>query len=433
MVQVLRPQNRQKPSFAQSIVGGLAEGTADELKHYAENKGVERQLGINLSGIKDPNTRAQIIAEQLKSKRKFAQSQAEAGINYSTGEITNQGKNNNSNEKSTLGFESEKQTGETVEKVNTTKGKRTIPVTKPTMNLDQMIQKSHEIGAYKRANNIPANDQDELKTLIAVNNITKQENEEIKKKQTEYGQKYLDKLQNVWGESPPNDEIQSLFKKMGENAYAEGKTEGEIEADASKEARIFKNRISNATDNVRKYINEGGFDKNQNSIKISVQPTLDEGLFDTVRGILDEAGAYPEQIEKIVSNLTETTKKTLAPYEKQARPDESWWDLVSSGKSAKPKKGYDSYKTPYAPEQMEVIKNNIKEVFQNDPATNLVLLREAYHDKDVEWDEFKDIVEELFLKGEIELNDDQENQLTSTLVNPPLEGLGKILKNLRLF
>jgi hypothetical protein len=62
-----------------------------------------------------------------------------------------------------------------------------------------------------------------------------------------------------------------------------------------------------------------------------------------------------------------------------------------------------------------------------------VLLREAYHDKDVEWDEFKDIVEELFLKGEIELNDDQENQLTSTLVNPPLEGLGKILKNLRLF
>lgn len=427
MVQILHPTSKQKPSFAQSIVGGLAEGTADELKHYAENKGLERQLGINLSGIKDPNARAQIIGDQLKRSRELQKSKVESNVDYSPYSETQPP--NKSPKSSELGFD--QKDGKTVENVKTSKGQRNVPVTKPLMNLEQMQQKAHENGEIKRSQGIPTTDQDELDKLISIRNVAEAENQQIKNKQIEYGNKYVEKLGNVMPDA--KDEVISVFKKKGENGYLEGKTEGEIDSDAAAQATKFKNDIHNTTIKVKKHLGKGSFDKNINSIKNDVQPMLDDGLYDTVRGILDEAGGYPEQIEKVISNLSEVTKKNLSSFEKQNRRDESWWDRVSSGQSAKPQEGYDSYKTPYAPEQMEVVRNNIKDVLTQDPAANLVLLREAYKNKDVEWDEFKDILNELFIKGEIELSPDQQNQLSSTLDNPPLEGLGKILKNLRIF
>jgi hypothetical protein len=175
------------------------------------------------------------------------------------------------------------------------------------------------------------------------------------------------------------------------------------------------------------------FDKNINSIKNKVQPLLDEGLFDTTRELLNEGGAYPEQIEKIVSNLGEIPKKVISSYSKQQRPEKSWWDSTEENLGNIFSTEYKHQKSPYAPEQMEVIRENIKDVLTQDPSANLVLLRETYLDKDVEWDEFKDIVDELLIKGEIKLNDDQFNQFSSTLENPPLKGLEPILKNLRIF
>jgi flagellar biosynthesis/type III secretory pathway protein FliH len=426
MVQILTPRNHQKPSFAQSIVGGLAEGTADELKHYAENKGVERQLGINLSGIKDPNTRAQIIGDQLKRSRGLANAKSASEIDYSSNganeSTSNPSNSTNTNEKIT-----------TSSNTKNNQPKRNPRVTQPVKSQDEVIRKSQQNVKSKLERNLPADFNDEFNIENTINENQKKENAEIKKTQQEYGQVYLDKLENVWGKSPPNDEIKALFKRKGENGFAEGKTEGEIDADAAVQARKFKNDIANATAKVEKYIAKGSFDKNIDSLKIDLKPMLDDGLYDTVRGILDKAGGYPEQIEKVISNLSEVTKKNLSSFEKLDRPDESWWDRVSSGKTTKPQEGYDAYKVPYSPEQTEVIRNNIKDVLTQDPAANLVLLREAYLDKDIEWDEFKNIVDELFIKGEIKLSDDQQNQLSSTLDNPPLQGLGKILKNLRIF
>jgi hypothetical protein len=427
MVQVLHPTPKQKPSFARSIIGGLAEGAADELKHYAENKGVERQLGINLSGIKDPNSRAQIIADQLKRSRGLANAKAASEIDYSL-----DGLNKSGYSESNSNIGSKKQDNFPADKIKTSKGERNIPVTKTVLNNEQLIQKAQQNVKAKLERNLPADFNEEFNIVNELNNNARRDNQEIKSKQTEYGNKYVEKLENVMPNA--DDEIISLFKKKGENGFAEGKTEGEIDEDASKEARIFKNNLSNLDKELPKLFSNKAFDeKNITSIKNKIQPLLDEGLFDTAREALNKAGGYPEQIEKIVSNLGEIPKKIISTYEKQSRPEKSWWESTQENLGNMFDTEYKHQKTPYAPEQMEVIKNNIKDVLTQDPAANLVLLREAYLDKDVEWDEFKDIVNELALKGEIKLNDDQFNQLGSTLDNPPLKGLETILKNLRIF
>jgi len=425
MVQVLHPTPKQKPSFARSIIGGLAEGTADELKHYAENKGVERQLGINLSGIKDPNTRAQIIGDQLKRSRGLANARAASEIDYSL----------DGSNKSTPSTSNASNTKEdNISNVNAppNKGQRNIRVTKPILSNEELIRKTHGIVKQKIEKHLPADFHDEFNTLNALNENQKKENAEIKIKQQEYGQKYENKLLNLM--ENPNDEIKALFRKKGENGFSEGKTEGEIEEEAAQHARIFKNNISNLERELPKQFSDKAFDKkNIDSIKNKVEPLLKEGLYDTVRGFLNNAGGYPEQIEKVISDLGEIPRKIISSYDKQTRPDKSIWDSFTESAGNMFAKEYKHQKTPYTPEQTEIIRNNIKDVLTQDPAANLVLLREAYLDKDIEWDEFKDIVNELALKGEIKLNHDQFNQLGSTLENPPLKGLETILKNVRIF
>jgi hypothetical protein len=429
MVQIIPANERpHKQTFAQKLNLGVGRGleqASEMLKSHQENKTLKEKYGIDLEGIENPNTRAQIIADHLKSGRGLSQAKASAGIDYSTyiGDQENPSKPSRGQE---LGFE--KKSGETFENISTSKGKRSIPVTKPVMNLEQIMKKAHQITNEKLQNNIPTDFQSELNTLNSINEAAKYENQEIKAKQQEYGNKYVEKLSNVM--ENPNDEIVSLFQKKGENGYMEGLTEGEINADAAIQARKFKNTIANVSKDLNSLILRG-FDKSSNAIKNKVQPLLDEGLYDTTRNLLDKGGAYPEQIEKIVSNLGEIPKKTVASYEKQQRPDRSWWESQDLTDFDIFSTRYQHNKAPYAPEQMEVIKSNIKDALTNDPATNLILLREAYSNKDVEWDEFKNILDELMIKGEIKLNDDQFNML-DTLDQPPLSGLEKFLKNIRL-
>ena len=86
MVQVLSPDSRR--SFAQSIMGGLAEGTAQAIPEYfqrqemqnqqkamaqqlaQENELVKNNYGVDLAGINDPKLRQQILGEQLKQTGK---------------------------------------------------------------------------------------------------------------------------------------------------------------------------------------------------------------------------------------------------------------------------------------------------------------------------------------------------------------------------
>lgn len=426
-INVHRASEREpKQTFAQKLNLGVGRGLEQAEKlydEYSENEGIKRNTGLDLSGIKDPNTRSQMISDQLSRGNSLKQAKAEADIDYSTyapGEAPQE-----KNVSPEANIEKDILTSPDNKKGKT----KNIPVTQPLLSNEQLMQKAKKNTQNKLANNIPTTFEQELNTLNTINNNAKLANQEIKNKQTEYGNKYVEKLHNVI--EKPNDEIISLFEKKGENGFSEGKTEGEISADAAVEARKFKNTIANISKDLNPLI-QRGFDKSLNSIKNKVQPLLDEGLFDTVRNLLDEGGAYPEQIEKVVSNLGEIPKKTLATLDKQQRPDKSWWESQDLTDFDIFSTRYQHTKSPYTPEQQDVIKNNVKEVLTKDPAANLILLREAYGDKDVEWDEYKNIIDYLVINGEIKLNEDQFNML-DTLDQPPLSGLEKFLKNLRLF
>lgn len=80
MVQILQPQSRQKPSFLQSIVGGLSQGASQAIPEYFQKQAqmkqmqqeneAAKQMGIDLSGISDPKMRQAIVAESLKMQGK---------------------------------------------------------------------------------------------------------------------------------------------------------------------------------------------------------------------------------------------------------------------------------------------------------------------------------------------------------------------------
>ncbi len=72
-----------------------------------------------------------------------------------------------------------------------------------------------------------------------------------------------------------------------------------------------------------------------------------------------------------------------------------------------------------------------QETLTSDPSSNLILLRKAYDQKGVQWDEFKDQLNSLILSGEIKLNEDQFKML-NILEQPRLDNLDKILKELHL-
>ncbi len=75
------------------------------------------------------------------------------------------------------------------------------------------------------------------------------------------------------------------------------------------------------------------------------------------------------------------------------------------------------------------IQENLSNILTKEPDTNLILLRRAFREKGIEWDQFKDILNTLEREGH-PFNPDQINMLDK-LDTPPLDNLGKILHGLR--
>jgi hypothetical protein len=79
MVQVLQPREKG-PSFAQKVASGLVQGGMQEYDKYQalkqQNQQMQREnesakkLGIDLSGITDPQTRQKLLIESLKGQQK---------------------------------------------------------------------------------------------------------------------------------------------------------------------------------------------------------------------------------------------------------------------------------------------------------------------------------------------------------------------------
>lgn len=319
---------------------------------------------------------------------------------------------------------------------------------KPVWNGEELLQQSENLNQKWIKAGITNRNLDDalkIKTLENEGNIAhnqRVENERIKRigEQEAFGQLAEDALVNVYEKA--TDEQKAVFRKKGENVAGQGKSQADIKRTLAKDAVKFKNDISNAEKGLaapriqnllqRKFM---GTEKTTNQAmadaKHQVQPLLNEGLYDTSRNLLADAGFYPEEREKIIFGPVEgQVKKTIdsipkPKYEKQNKPSEL---ALGGGYMRLPGEG------TYSPESKENLKANLRQVWgeKENENVNPVLLRKEYEDKGYDWRIFKDALNDEISEGNIELTDDQMNQYNSYLDQPPLSTLEKILYKLDL-
>jgi len=105
MVQII--QENRKPSFGERVTGGMNQAV-NALSQYknmaAENQAINKNIGLDLSGIQDAQTRQQLIADQLKYGRQFRQSQQVPGaLQEASNSLGNQQQNPNQSAQDLLG------------------------------------------------------------------------------------------------------------------------------------------------------------------------------------------------------------------------------------------------------------------------------------------------------------------------------------------
>ena len=86
--------------------------------------------------------------------------------------------------------------------------------------------------------------------------------------------------------------------------------------------------------------------------------------------------------------------------------------------------------TPLDEKENEVFAENLGQVLQNDPSANLILLRKAYEDRGVDWNSFKDVIDQMTLNGQFK-PDPEQIKAMELLDNPPLDRLDAILHHFK--
>lgn len=258
------------------------------------------------------------------------------------------------------------------------------------------------------------------------------ETERRKNSQREYGEKAVSELDKVFPSATP--EMNAIFKKKGEEAAAQNRSEADIDRHLAVEAKNFKNMYSNIEKDLsapriqnqlqRSFLQSAkDFDQSAADLRVKLKPLLDIGLYDSARKLLTDLGYYPEERETIVNPMSERQKTVLNRVPKGKK--EYIEEPVGMGQIP-------SFQRPYKydPNQMENIKSGLKDLKEADPNFSLVLARKAFEDKDYDWRIFKDALNGLEEDG-FPLEEDQKNQ-RSILDTPPLNTLEKVLHGIGL-
>jgi hypothetical protein len=453
MVQIIQ-QRDKRPSFLSSLVAGAGQAIPEAVEKYQENRAIKKNLGIDLAGISDQQTRQAFIADQLRYGRQRKQAESSQNVSLIPGEQENIENVQNREDRRKFIEENRSQKKEEFPEFLGMKEKQKskafghVPQTETTgvkrqlMTPEQIISEGQRIAQEYTKNGIPTDVQQGISVANSINDMNRQHNAQVDAdiqqqvaSQQSYGNLAVEKLKNVVEE--PTGEEQALFRRKGEEISRNPKfntSEAAIQKELSKEARIFKNRLSDIKKSIpaprlfqkikEKTIGpERAAESRKKDIQIKLKPLLDEGLYNTSRNLLSEIGYNVEEREDIISSLGEPSKKILANFPKMKRSD---IDV---------KRGYQGMplsEGEFTPADKEKITTSIKDSILNEPSVNLILLRKAFEGKGVDWSTFKDTINDLILDGEIQLNEDQLDYQLSYLDTPAFGGLDSILHGLNL-
>lgn len=272
-----------------------------------------------------------------------------------------------------------------------------------------------------------------------IDHNTRVENERERRiaAQEKYGSLAEERLKKLIPDA--SDEEVAIFKKIGEDAAGQGKSQAEIDRFISKEVSKHKNSLSNIQKNLeapriqnklqRSFLGKGTDIKSvEQDARSAVKPLIDLGLYEKARTMLSDAGFYPEERETIIfGEMPKDLKKQVDSISKATFSIKGEHPFSLTRGFTPPEREYD------LKSRIDLFEN-ISKVWGDgeNKNINLLQLRKAYEDKGYDWRIFKDAMNELVNNEYIKLTDDQMNTLNSYLDNPPLNNLEKILHGLGL-
>lgn len=427
MVQII-PAAKQKYSFG-SAVGqnfgeGMGKGMLDEEerrrhdKYRKEEDEALRKRGIELSGTRDPEVRAALIANDLKmgmaNKRanvSYSKQNAPNALRKPTEEPSPSDQTINPKKQSIYSNENEDSD-------------------RKILTFDEEWDESARIAQYRTENGIPTSTEEVLPLVHARN----EGNKSFAATQEHYGDQAVQALYRNVGTDVSNPDLEAKFRKYGEEAAKKSVSQSQFHKNLAEKVKNFKNALTNIerlpgprlfSEVGKKFLGKSKTEEEKNrSVKTAIKELLDEGESDIVRTALSKKGYGPEEIESFITELPEMSKKHLANMPKIETPTKKqniYEKRYSPMLQQKPPE--------YNQAQKQAVANTVNNVFKDDPSVNLVLLRKAMGDKNVDWRLFKESIDNGILNGSFKLNPFQLTQMTY-IDEPPLDDLDKMLHGL---
>lgn len=296
---------------------------------------------------------------------------------------------------------------------------------------EEEVELAKKLARERTANNIPTKPQDALVEVQQNSERKRQHNAEVDKElqqriagQERYGNKAVDYINQFVPDANP--ELQAIFKKIGEDASKRGESEAETDRYLANEAKKYKNAIVNVEKSMSapRLLNsieraiKGTYkdmEAASDDIRKHLDPLLELGLFDTARNLLAKKGYGVEERESIINPLSTHGKAVLNQIPSQ-------------------KKEILGVRAPLPADLQQDRTNNIKEGLKNlqqaQSNFSLPLARKYFEDKNYDWREFKDGLNQLIEEG-FKLSDDQQIQM-GILDSPPLNLLDKFLHGINI-
>lgn len=306
----------------------------------------------------------------------------------------------------------------------------------PLYTPSELIPQAKQLAQERTAAGIPTTAREALdelkeneKSKVDYNKAIDEELKQRVEGQQTYGERAVKYLENVLPKASP--ELQARFQKLGEQASMQGKSEADINAFLAEKAKNLGNQITNikkslSAPRLQNFIGRKingtyrEFEDAAKDVRNHLQPLLDEGLYDTARLELSDLGYGPEERDMIINPLDERTKTVIngipeVPKPKVEKVPGQPGIGVATARQIDPAN----------------IKDGLKNVFNSNPNSSLLLVRKAFEDKGYDWRSFKNGLNEMIQNGEIQLTSDQKNQL-GQLDQPPLHFLEHILHGLNI-
>jgi len=447
-------KSKQKAeAFSKAVQGG-----AEAWGKYEEDKALKEKYGIDLAGIRDPETRSQIIAQELASGKKRIQAKQGLETNYFPGneespipdvKTTKQPLPEFGEVEGKKTSKAPQQISKQYEDMGSMPQPETQGIKRPLLSPDQIMNQAKQVAQMSMGTSNPVTPEQVYSSLNEKNEDNRRYNASVDldiakrvESQDRYGNIAVDSLRKVM--EFPTEEQESILRKYGEEAALEGKSEADIRRSIAEKATNFSKMISNVENSIpRKGLGEtvkrGALGTNrseekiQTGIKIKLKPLLDMGLYDTARNLLSKLDYQPEEREALITELPEGTNKILASFPKIDLPKVEKGGVKSifpttAASSAKKDvmRPISEPQDTYTPQQIEQINSTVSNVFKTDPSTNIILLRKAMEDKNVDWIAFKDALDKGILDGTIKLSDDQFYSQLPIMDQGPLDNLDKM-------